>query len=411
MILTSRPPVNQVFTPRGAAINREIYVDRPDLEKELGRALAGSLHTVIYGESGSGKSWLYKKVLGDLQWHTVTANCANAARVGSLTKEIFESAVPDGTSRLGAISETKGANIAGAKLEHKKDYEVTQQEPLLAAFRRVRKNAGTNPAVLVLDNLESIFKSKKLMDELGNVITLLDDERYAKFNVKILIVGVPSGVIKYFAEADNLHTVANRLQEISEVQNLTDKQVNVLTKKGFIDLLGISIPQFDFENWQDHIYAITLGVAQRVHEYCEQLAYIIEDADWKGELKQIDLADDAWLRVGLKESYQAIERLMNERETKAGRRNQVLYALGKVDARSFNSARVEDAVRNHFPESTKGVTLGVGQILAELAERENSIIRRTSKGDAFEFTDPRYKMAIRVMLRITGGEKVAKREI
>ena len=411
MVFINRPAINQVFTPRGASINPDIYVDRPELEKELQRALAGSLHAVIYGDSGSGKSWLYKKVLGDLQWHSVTANCANAARMGSLTKVIFESAIPDGSPKLKGYSEKKGANLAGAKLEHEKKYDVKRQEPLLAAFNRIRDDAGDAPAVLVLDNLESIFESQKLMEELGNVVTLLDDARYAKFKVKILIVGVPSGVIEYFSRTKNLHTVANRLQEISEVRNLSEDQVNALTKKGFIDLLKIEISKFDFENWQDHINAVTLGVAQRVHEYCEQLAYVVEDVDWKGVLSQIDLADKAWLRIGLKESYQAIEKLMNERETKAGRRNQVLFALGRVHVRTFTPARVEDVLRNYFQSSTQGVTLGVGQILAELAERENSIIRRTPKGDAFEFTDPRYVMAIRVMLKIAESKQVAKLEI
>lgn len=410
-VLTGRPQINEVFTPRGAVINKSIYIERPELEKELARALNGSLHAIIYGESGSGKSWLYKKVSDDLSWRFVVANCANASRVGSLTKEICDCVMPHGKPTLGGYTETKGANIVGAKLEHQKKFDVRSREPLLDAFGEMNKQSGGQTSVLVLDNLESIFKSEKHMEELGNVITLLDDQRYAQHRVKILIVGVPSGVIEYFSKTANLHTVANRLQEITEVRNLSEQGCHLLTKLGFRDLLKIEISDFDFENWQDHIYAVTFGIPQRVHEYCEQLAYIVQDSKWKGKLSQIDQADAAWLRIGLKESYQVVERLMNERETKAGRRNQVLYALGKISARTFNSARVEEVLRNHFPNSTAGVTLGIGQIMAELAEKENSIIKRTPKGDAFQFTDTRYVMAIRVMLRASDGEKISKVEL
>src|SRR5258708_1651341 len=284
-------------------------------------------------------------------------------------------------------------------------------EPLLAAFAKIHEQAHEQPAVLILDNLEQIFSSAKLMDELGNIIKILDDDRYARYKIKILIVGVPAGVTEYFSKLKNLHTVANRLQEISEVGSLSDGQVKALVTKGLLDQLHIQIDDFDFENWQDHIYAVTLGVAQRVHEYCEQLAYVAEEADWKGALRQIDQADVNWLRIGLKESYGVVEALMNERETKAGRRNQVLYAVGRINTKTFTPTRVEEILRNHFPKSTERVTLAVAQILAELAERTNSILRRTPKGDAFQFTDPRFAMAIRVMLKKSDDERVLKVEI
>jgi len=84
-----RPKVSDVFTPRRTEVNSDIYVDRPQLEKELRRSLEGSLHTIIYGESGSGKTWLYKKVLADLDAYVATANCANA-----LLDSVASSATP-----------------------------------------------------------------------------------------------------------------------------------------------------------------------------------------------------------------------------------------------------------------------------------------------------------------------------
>lgn len=51
----------EVFTPRSPEVNSEMYIARPDLEKALKNALRSSLHVIIHGESGTGKSWLYKQ--------------------------------------------------------------------------------------------------------------------------------------------------------------------------------------------------------------------------------------------------------------------------------------------------------------------------------------------------------------
>lgn len=48
--------IQEVFTPRSSAINSQMYVDRPKLEKSLSRAFARNFHTLLYGESGNGKS-------------------------------------------------------------------------------------------------------------------------------------------------------------------------------------------------------------------------------------------------------------------------------------------------------------------------------------------------------------------
>lgn len=55
----------EVFTPRSAEVNPAMYVDRPEYQQELRRAIRSGYSVIIYGESGCGKSWLYKKVFED----------------------------------------------------------------------------------------------------------------------------------------------------------------------------------------------------------------------------------------------------------------------------------------------------------------------------------------------------------
>jgi hypothetical protein len=153
----ARPGVNEVFTPRRTDVNRDIYIDRPELEKELRRSLQGSLHTIIFGESGSGKSWLYKKVLSDLGAYVATANCANALRFNSLTKEIEDVAGLENPRRLEGQDEEMHAGInmvaADGGLKSTRRYAIAQGDPLLECFSGIRHSAGSSLAVLVIDNV------------------------------------------------------------------------------------------------------------------------------------------------------------------------------------------------------------------------------------------------------------------
>lgn len=413
-----RPQVSDVFTPRRPEVNQEIYVDRPDLQTELRRALLGSMHVVVTGESGSGKSWLYKKVLADMASYVAVANCGNADRLASVTQEIVDAIVPAGTAELTSYDEGKEAKVkaifAEGDLSHSKTFEIKPEEPLLRAFRVMRKAAGHGRlAVLVLDNLEAIFPSIERMRELANIILLLDDTRYAQFAIKILIVGTPARIRDYFSKTPMLQPVGNRLHEVEEVGPLSSGQVETLVTRGFFELLGFDLVPTELRQISAHVLRITLGIAQPVHEYCEQLAYIISDNKKRFLPEHLGRADRAWLKIGLRESYDVIERQMNVRETKVGRRNQVLYALGAITTKSFTSAAVETKVRCEFPDSTANAEqLGVGQLLVELTQEKNPIVRRSRKSNEFEFTHPRFLMCIRAMLEIDGGtSRVMRREL
>jgi hypothetical protein len=90
---------------------------------------------------------------------------------------------------------------------------------------------------------------------------------------------------------------------------------------------------------------------------------------------------------------------MNERETKIGRRNQVLYVLGRLERKTFHIAEIESLLREEFPASTANVQLAVGQMLAELSGGRTPIIKRSPKGGTYQFKDARFAMAVRALLK------------
>lgn len=207
---------------------------------------------------------------------------ANALRFNSLTDEIRQVVTSESPKRLSEATEEMGASVkavvAEGGLKSTRKYEFAESDPLLNCFRILREKAGKNAAVLIIDNLEMIFSSDHLMEELAAIITLLDDIRYAEYDVKLLIVGVPSGVREYLSRTHA--SVANRLSEISEVSSLSKSEVATLVEKGFVALLKVNIDQAMLQSWQEHIFQVTMGFAQHVQEYCEQLGYIVEDAGW-----------------------------------------------------------------------------------------------------------------------------------
>ena len=395
----------QVFTPRSAEVNEVMYIPRPDLEEKLLQALQGKLHILIHGESGCGKSWLYKRSLSDKKLHYLSANLAIASNLGSIAAALKNAVDREGQATKTGYVEKKGAEIgvpgvAKGGLEHTGQYEIGEKEPFEACLLRCRAKAGSHPAFLVLDNLEVIFSDAKLMQELGNLITLLDDENYSKYNVRMIIVGVPSEVKEYFTKLPNRQTIANRLKEIPEVAALKHDQIVDFVNRGFRQELGYVIAGDDFDLIVNHIEWVTLGVPQRLHEYCLELAYLAQKQGNTVAVGMLEAADRNWLEGQLSNDFSLIQSIMNERETKVGRRNQVLFALGRITRAEFRNPDVESTVRSEFPQSTANVTINLSQILSDLAARQTPIIKKSSsKSDAYIFTDPRFKMCIRAMLR------------
>lgn len=396
--------INAVFTPRNPDVNLGMYIPRLELEKSLLRSVDGTMHSLIFGESGNGKSWLYKKVFEQNGILYAVANCANASRLNSLTNEICSALIPSGTSSKTGFTENKEASIkavvADGKFAHQNQYQITQNEPLLESFQTFRKKVGDGVAVLVLDNLESIFDNSDLMCELADILILLDDSRYAKFKVKIVIVGVPNGVLEYFAKTKNLSSVANRIEELRKVEGLNLSMVETLVERGLNNLLKFQISKQGIKDISTHTYYITMGVAQRVHEYCEKLSYHIEDNNKTYQEEMLEKADVDWLRVGMRQAYTVIESHLNSKRTAIARRNQVIYSIGQIPLHQFDSSIIVDRLREDFPETTPDSNMGIGSILAELASGECPLLKRNPKTSEYRVIDPRYTMCIRAALRI-----------
>ncbi len=406
-----RKSINEVFTPRTHEINESMYIERPNHEEFLRRAIGSSKHIVLHGESGNGKTWLYRRVLSQDKVPFAVANCANGARKNSITKEIHDALVRTGAAGKSAYEETKVAGldavVASAQVSHKGMYSVKQDEPLLEAFKAFdQQHSGKK--VLILDNLEALFSSRALMDELAHIIILCDDPRYACHQVQLLIVGVPDGVLKYFSGIENLRSVSNRLTELPRVSGMNVNQVRELVTRGFKQL-KVSATTAHLESIIEHVHHRSLGIPQRVHEYCEALAHELAKSDWLFDPMQMDEADRAMLVGSFRTAWDVVQRHLNQKESGVQRKNQTIFVIGKLTKQHFNAKEIEDAIRKEFPQKTGNGSLGIGQILADLADGDRPMLIRIGTGRNYAVCDPVYVMSIRAMLyRAQNGKVMVK---
>lgn len=396
--------ISEVFTPRSHIVNNKIYVPRLDIERKLLRSINGSLHTLLSGDSGNGKSWLYKKVFDENNISYKSANAANASRLGSLTETICNALIPVDFSQKTGYSETKEAKVKAVVLDgglsHQGSYRINLRESLELAFSEARRNSGNKKFVLVVDNLESIFDDSKLMKELADIIILLDDDKYASYFIKLLIVGTPNGTLDFFAKTLNLESVANRIEELPRVNGLNLPMVRTIVEKGFNELLRFSIKNTDLSEISNHVFDITIGVAQRVQEYCEKLAYLIEDNSRDYEAQMLRDADMQWLSAGLRHAYSVIESHLNSKKTDISRRNQVIYCIGHLGGHQVNSTILSEEIRREFPKTSTDGNMGIAGVLTELSSGNSPLLKKNPKTKDYRVADPRYLMCIRVMLDI-----------
>ncbi|MBS4067686.1 MAG: AAA family ATPase [Sulfurimonas sp.] len=404
--------IEEVFTPRSSEVNSKMYVSRPSLEKKLLRAINGSMHALLFGESGNGKSWLFKHVLANNDISYAIANAGNISRLGSVTEEICNALIESGTTIKTGYSEEKKAKIsallAEAEVVHNGHYSIKQDEPLLAAFKFIENVYPNEKHVIVIDNLESIFDTEDLMSELTDIILLLDDSRYAKYNVKFLIVGLPLDIFEYFSKTKNMESVSNRLIELPRVQGLLKEQVQTIVQNGFNDLLKYKISETHIRLIFEETFDITMGIAQKVHEFCELLAQEIEDNN-KFEIPLIEKAKLEWLLQGLRQSYKVVETNLNDRKTKVSRKNQVVYIIGWMSMHQFDATKIENEIKVKFKKSVPATKMGIKDILTQLSNSSSPLLRKNSKTQEYSLIDPRYAMCIRIML-YESNEEIKKRQ-
>lgn len=199
-----------------------MYIARPELEKKLRRAVNGTQHIIVFGDSGSGKTWLYKEYFKKADISFLAVDLSIAVTEG-LDSAIFKS-LP--ASKWRAVKRTVGAGgetklyVMKAGGDVKTEYESVPEAPLDALISELNKKRNGR-GFIVFDNFEQISRDENLLRDICSLIVRLDNPNFAQHNVRFLFVGVIADMKELISRFDFAGTIGNRLDEIPEVARLT----------------------------------------------------------------------------------------------------------------------------------------------------------------------------------------------
>jgi hypothetical protein len=380
-----------------------MYVRRSELETRLIDAFPSNKFIVIHGESGNGKTWLFKKVFSDQGIFYEVVNLGNASGAESLDKAFGVKLGEWGSKQKASegTASSAGAKPMGMGVEHRMDTTTSyaSKSPFHHLVEETRRRAKDDQrCAIIFDNFEAIVDNPKLVRELAGIILNADDESFAKHNVQLVIVGTPTNLKQTIVQLSKSAPVANRLVEIPEVARMSAQEAAQLMEQGFVNELGL---QFEADLPKETVFEEVAWNTDRIAQHIQELCLLIaQEARRNGDVVSREVADRAtrtWTNDTLSADIATIHASMNARDTRIGRKNQTLYALGQCKLEDFKYTDIEAIVRKSF--DVGGATLNISQILSGFADEENPIITRNPQADAWRFVSPKYRMAIRALLK------------
>jgi hypothetical protein len=235
----------------------------------------------------------------------------------------------------------------GGGLKQGQEFAMAARSAFASLIQHVRSIHGRKRSVLVLDNFEQIIEDENHLKAVASIIISADEEAIARHEVKLLLVGVPSNLRQLVSRVGNANTIANRLIEIPEVARMSLSEATSLMRKGFEGELKYSFG-LDTVNLYKEICWKTDRIAQQIHELCLKIALEAERNGGSIDREQLDSAEKHWLEESFSMDLGVIENAMNSRDTKVGRKNQVIYSLGRCDKEEFKHNDIEKIVREKF---------------------------------------------------------------
>lgn len=407
----NRPKPKEVFTPRSHDLNQRTYAERPILEKRLRRALSGHKYIIIFGESGNGKTWLYKRVLQDEEIQYQVVNLAKMHTDGSLNAVLNAKSGELGVELVTGLKKEfdVGARPGGLGGGFK---DVTEIQPVpLSALEllanQMHMTSSGKLSVLVLDNFEQIIDNLDFVRQVASLIISADDEFVSRNRIKIMLVGTPSNIRDMISRVSHANTIANRVVEIPEVARLEMGEARHIMSQGFETHLRLTILVDKNELYKTIAYK-TDRIAQHIQELCLKIAQnALENGGVFNEKLVTDSAME-WIEETLSTDLAVIESHMNAQRSTVGRKNQVIYCLGLLEKEDFSHRDVEREIRRTFVVDD-AINLNIPQILAGFAREESSIIRRVGRRRSnYRFCSPKLKMVIRTQLYLDSANNVTR---
>lgn len=392
-----------IFTPRDHKVNDSMYVNRPLHEQKLKQALKGNRHFTINGESGNGKTWLYKRFFQQAKIHYKVVNLASASKLGSIEAAIADKINMSAGDNFRATETVYEGNASvapmGLGVSGKKATKFLKvpQSAFYTMLSSMRGRIGS-PSVLVFDNFERITDDQDLIEEMANLLILLDDDDFAEFNVRICIVGVPSALKEYFGKLKYAQTIASRLIELPEVDRMKLEEAKSVLTKGFNQLRLRMHLNSPLDETLTRLIYITDRTATALHEIGLEVSQLAKLNENVVEKLIIDDAIENWLASRHSSDIAVVEQVMSPADTGFGRRNQILFCLGLIDTEEFISNDLKSLIRENFSDHSSWIDHSFDDLFSAMTSGFGPLIKRGMQGNTFKIAQSSYRMIIRSLL-------------
>lgn len=366
--------INTVFGNK-KSYDKSRYIPRKDCQTELIRKLNRYQCLFITGESGCGKTWLTEYVLSENNLKENYINMAEIKYQGGLIK-YFENSIPKINEERKEIKEAAvKIPVAEGILSVESTYKLNND--ILWSYIKQNKNK-----VIVFDNFENIINDTELLNELSCLITLVDDKRMIDANVKFIIIGALSDVVRYFQQMPNYKTIASRISTIT-VNGFSENETHDFVIKGFGEcgfptgLGGIA----------RLIHTHSDGIPQAVNELC----YFIALTHFDGKEKRIEPESDIttqavleWIKDRMIGEYSILLKFYEENLKDKNENNMILYSLKEFGTREFSVSQLKSQIDAIFGEKGDAISLKKIRdyllILAEDSSNSNILVRKNEEG-------------------------------
>lgn len=401
------PNAERVWTPRSSEVNNDMFIDRPQM-KSLEKAFRGPYHIIIHGQSGCGKTWLYKKFFKDSRIPYVTINLNDASRFGSI-EGCYVQAIQNGEPKrksketVECISSIMPYRV-GFSEKNTEEFEI-KTESFMHFCNYFHKKYGRKKYAIVYENFEHALNEPGVLDGLSNALMTLDDENFSKFNFKIVIVGVPNQIRHLVSYFNHSETIKNRIMEVPEITGLNSDGVSELLDRGFVRKQHFVVEKKEEVYRLVEIYS--LGVPQFIHDIALSASSYAISNDFRVFPKTIEAAalDTVEGSIFLHHST-ILANLVNYKKHREFV-YKIIKSIANIEANSFNFFAVTDKYNELFPGD--GFYVRDAEVfLADLCREPNQVLAFRRDMEAYRFVSPKMKMALRV---ITGLQDPTRYEL
>ncbi|MEO9518482.1 MAG: hypothetical protein ABJH45_21460 [Paracoccaceae bacterium] len=397
---TKKP--EEVFTPRSDEVNSVMYINRPEHEYSLRTAVRTGYNVVIFGDSGCGKSWLYKKIFRDDNIYFSVIDFRDCKSEDDVDLQILEL-----ISSFEAWEETekiekKSAEFKPSRIgvgdETETKYKKVENSPYLKLLSYIRKTAGKRTSFLVFENLEYALDRADVVDRIRSMLIGLDDVRAGSYKVRICLVGVPSDVKEILSDGNRHQTISNRVYEIPEVGILDRKSVDLLATRGLEQELD-----FSFESKTlclGKIAFVTYRVPQFLHDVCLHVALRAEDNLNTINPDVVDVAVNDWIKSKAVQSVEFIRSQVMYDKTARQAKSKILFSVSRLERSFFSSDDVSEFLNKNFPKTMKHGKIQTLRHLRSLCDGNEKILKCDNERRLFRVSTPYLRSSMRISLAL-----------